>query len=67
MIPKITAVATIDEPPKLNKGKGIPVTGITPITVDMLMKIWNIREAEKPASINFSKSDSVVNIILATL
>jgi hypothetical protein len=39
MIPKITAVATIDEPPKLNKGKGIPVTGITPITVDILMKI----------------------------
>ena len=34
VIPKITAIETIDDPPKLNKGNGKPVTGIKPTTVD---------------------------------
>ena len=29
----------MEEPPKLKRGKGIPVTGITPITVDILINI----------------------------
>ena len=39
VIPKITAIETIDDPPKLNKGKGQPVTGIKPTTVDIFIII----------------------------
>ena len=34
-MPKITAIETIDEPPRLKSGKGKPVTGIIPTTVDI--------------------------------
>ena len=36
-MPKITATETIEEPPKLKSGKGKPVTGIIPTTVDMFI------------------------------
>lgn len=38
-MPNITAVAIKEDPPKLKRGNGIPVTGITPITVDIFIKI----------------------------
>ena len=39
VIPKIIAIETIEEPPKLKSGKGKPVTGIIPTTVDIFINI----------------------------
>ena len=39
VIPKIIAIETIEEPPKLKSGKGRPVTGIIPTTVDIFTNI----------------------------
>ena len=55
VIPKITAIETIDDPPKLNKGKGKPVTGIKPTTVDIFIIIWKDSSAINPAITNLSK------------
>ena len=68
VIPKITAIETIDDPPKLNKGNGNPVTGIKPTTVDILIIIWKDSSAIKPAITNLSKSESeTVRILLSLL
>ena len=37
--PNIIAVENIDEPPRLNKGNGKPVTGINPMTVEIFIII----------------------------
>tara|TARA_B100000131_G_scaffold228271_1_gene219981 strand:- start:6 stop:125 length:120 start_codon:yes stop_codon:yes gene_type:complete len=39
VIPNITAVETIEEPPKLNNGKGNPVKGSNPVMVEILIII----------------------------
>ena len=68
VIPKITAIETIDDPPKLNKGKGKPVTGIKPTTVDIFIIIWKDSSAINPAITNLSKSESeTVKILLSLL
>ena len=68
VIPKITAIETTDDPPKLNKGKGKPVTGIKPTTVDIFIIIWKDSSAINPAITNLSKSESeTVKILLSLL
>ena len=68
VIPKITAIETIDDPPRLNRGKGNPVTGIKPTTVDIFIIIWKDSSAIKPAITNLSKSESeTVRIRLSLL
>jgi hypothetical protein len=37
-IPISKKVSTTDEPPKLIRGKGMPVTGIKPVTAAILIK-----------------------------
>ena len=55
IIPKIIAVENIEEPPKLNNGNGIPVSGIMPRIVNKLMNIWTPKSTNKPESKRFSK------------
>ena len=67
-MPKITAIETIDEPPRLKSGKGKPVTGIIPTTVDIFINIWNESNAIKPAITNLSKSEfETIRILLNLL
>ena len=42
-MPNTSAIETIDEPPRLNKGNGNPVFGTNPITVEILMIICIFR------------------------
>ena len=68
VIPKITAIETIEEPPKLKSGKGKPVTGIIPTTVDIFTNIWNKSNEMKPAITNLSKSEfETIKILLSLL
>ena len=67
VIPKIKAIETIEEPPKLKSGKGKPVTGIIPTTVDIFTNIWNKCNEMKPAITNLSKSEFETIRILRNL
>ena len=68
VIPKIIDIETIDEPPRLNKGNGKPVTGINPMTVEIFIIIWNERSEINPAITNLSKLESdIIKIFLKRL
>ena len=67
VIPKIIAIETIEEPPKLKSGKGKPVTGIIPTTVEIFINIWNKSNEMKPAITNLSKSEFETIRILPSL
>ena len=53
----ILEVETIDDPPKLSNGKGSPVKGNIPVTVEIFAIFWNARRDIKPVIIYFSKSE----------
>ena len=58
--------ATIDEPPTLTNGKGIPVTGAIPIVIPTLMKIWTrSMTAMPPAAIAEKASRASVITLIA--
>ena len=42
MIPTPTIQVTRDDPPRLMKGRAIPVKGIVPVTTAMLTTAWNV-------------------------
>ena len=65
--PNIIAVEKIDEPPRLKRGKGIPVNGIKPRIVNKFINICTPKRINKPASKYFSNSIFVRFIILFTL
>ena len=65
--PNIIAVENIDEPPRLKRGKGIPVNGIKPRIVNRFMSICTPKRINKPESKYFSNSIWVRLIILFTL
>ena len=67
IIPNIIAVENIDEPPRLNKGKGMPVKGMNPRIVNKFINICTPRSSNKPESKYFSKFISVLLIIRFTL
>src|SRR5262245_15514397 len=46
--PMRTRFATIDEPPTVTNGKGIPVTGATPIVIPTLTKTWKRNATTRP-------------------
>ena len=43
-------VITSDDPPKEMKGRGIPVTGRTPMTAPMLMTAWLVIHVVTPTA-----------------
>ena len=47
-MPTAARVITSDEPPKEMNGRGIPVTGSTPITAPMLMTAWLVIHVVTP-------------------
>jgi hypothetical protein len=49
-IPIVAKVITIDVPPELIRGSGIPVTGIIPIFIPILIKIWKNSIAQIPVA-----------------
>ena len=65
--PNIIAVENIDDPPRLKRGKGIPVNGIKPRIVNKFINICTPKRINKPASKYFSKSIFVRLIIRFTL
>ena len=67
IIPNIIAVENTDEPPRLKRGKGIPVNGINPKIVNKFINICTPRRINKPESRYFSKFISVFLIIRFTL
>ena len=67
MIPKIIAVETIEDPPRLSKGKGNPVNGNKPVIVEIFTIIWKANNVTKPVITNFSKSELEMFIIWPNL
>ena len=56
----------MEEPPKLTKGSGIPVTGASPIVMPTLTKIWNRRtKASAPATVAVKASRAAATIFTA--
>ena len=53
--PNITAVANIDEPPRLRSGNGMPVKGMNPRIVNKFTNICKARRINNPESKYFSK------------
>ena len=56
-MPNIIAVETIEDPPKLSRGKGKPVNGSKPVIVEILTTIWKANNVAKPVITNLSKSE----------
>ena len=67
IIPNIIAVENTEEPPRLKRGKGMPVKGINPKIVNKFINICTPRSSNKPESKYFSKFISVLVIIRFTL
>ena len=65
--PNIIAVENIDEPPRLRRGKAIPVSGMKPRIVNKYIKICTPKRINKPDSKYLSNSIWVRLIILFTL
>ncbi len=60
VIPNTNAIETIDDPPRLNKGKGNPVLGINPITVEIFIIICIERRIINPVITYLSNSDEEI-------
>ena len=50
MMPMPTMQVTKDEPPRLMKGKTIPVNGMVPVTTAMLIRAWNVIQQVMPTA-----------------
>ena len=48
--PIATRLATIDEPPTVTNGNGMPVTGAMPIVIPTLTNTWNRKANTIPAA-----------------
>ena len=60
VMPNTNAIETIDDPPRLNKGKGNPVLGTNPITVEIFMIICIARRIINPVITYLSNSDEEI-------
>ena len=56
MIPAIVSVITMDVPPKLIKGSGMPVVGIRLTVTLILISDWKLSQTVIPEINNFEKS-----------
>ena len=45
---------TIDEPPYEKKGSGMPITGVMPMHMPMLMKVWKASAPATPMQMSIS-------------
>src|SRR5262249_2499271 len=61
--PIASRFATIDEPPTVTNGSGMPVTGATPIVMPTLTKTWNRKpNTMPPATVALKRSSASVMI-----
>tara|TARA_B100001559_G_C16092423_1_gene435491 strand:+ start:274 stop:486 length:213 start_codon:yes stop_codon:yes gene_type:complete len=59
--PKLNKIVTIAVPPYEIRGKGTPTTGIKPITIDILIKIYRKKVEVIPIPKNLPKLDLELN------